>query len=125
MLLTIGRQEVAAFAGLPQQFWIRALEAPDPPLPEHHELILQRGPFTVDGERKLLRELSIDLLITKNSGGSMTSAKLGAACDLGLPVLMIQRPALPAGVPVVATVDDALARTLANRYQLDTISLWP
>ena len=61
----------------------------------------------VDGERELLRRNWIDALVTKNSGGAMTHAKLDAADDLGVTVVMVDRPPLPDGVDAVATVDDA------------------
>jgi precorrin-6A/cobalt-precorrin-6A reductase len=113
VLLTIGRQAVTAFAGLPQRFWLRAVEAPDGLLPARCELILDRGPFTLDGELELLQRLAVDVLVTKNSGGPMTVAKLGAARTLGLPVVMVERPALPAGLALVDDVAAALAWTQA------------
>jgi precorrin-6A/cobalt-precorrin-6A reductase len=109
VFLTIGRQGASAFRGLPQRFWIRALEPPDGPMPLRHELVLQRGPFQLDDERKLLRDLAIDLLVSKNSGGTMTSAKLHAARELKMPVLMINRPALPDAISAVDSVDAAAA----------------
>jgi precorrin-6A/cobalt-precorrin-6A reductase len=68
---------------------------------------LSRGPYRYDDELALLREHRIDALVTKNSGGEMTRAKLDAAATLGIPVLMVQRPALPAGVSVVSSVEEA------------------
>ncbi len=109
VLLTTGRQGVAAFAGLPQRFWLRAVEPPRPDdVPARYELLLDRGPFDLDGERALLRRLAIDVLVTKNSGGPMTAAKLTAARELALPVVMVARPPLPAGVTVVHDVPAAL-----------------
>jgi precorrin-6A/cobalt-precorrin-6A reductase len=109
VLLTIGRQGVGAFAALPQRFWIRAVDPPDGARPARCELILDRGPFARAGELSLLQRLRVDLLVTKNSGGPMTVAKLGAARTLGLPVLMIERPRLPNAVRVVDDVPAALA----------------
>jgi precorrin-6A/cobalt-precorrin-6A reductase len=111
VLLTIGRQGVDAFAAAPQRFWLRAVDPPDAPVPAGCDLIIDRGPFTQDGELELLQRLAVDLLVTKNSGGPMTVAKLTAARILGLPVLMIERPALPGGVRVVDDVPTALAWT--------------
>lgn len=85
------------------------MTAPEGPLlPARHEVLLSRGPYRVDGERDLLREFGIDALVTKNSGGAMTHAKLEAAAETGVPVIMVSRPALPAGVRVVHTVDTAV-----------------
>jgi precorrin-6A/cobalt-precorrin-6A reductase len=112
VLLTIGRQGIGAFAHAPQRFWLRAVDPPDGPAPDRCELILDRGPFTLAGEVDLLRRLAIDLLVTKNSGGPMTEAKLTAARHLGLPVLLVARPALPDGVSTVADVPAALTWAL-------------
>jgi precorrin-6A/cobalt-precorrin-6A reductase len=108
VFLTTGRTGTAAFVGVDAWFLIRAVTAPDPDtLPADHELLLSRGPYRVDGERELLRRHRIDALVTKNSGGAMTHAKLDAADDLGVTVVMVDRPPLPVGVDAVATVDDA------------------
>jgi precorrin-6A/cobalt-precorrin-6A reductase len=109
VLLTIGRQGVAAFAAAPQRFWLRSVDPPEPPLPARSELLLDRGPFTVDGELALMRRLSIDIVVTKNSGGPMTAAKLVAARRLGLPVIMVDRPPVPAALQIADTVPSALA----------------
>ena len=93
--LTSGRQGLAAFADLDLWFLIRCVDPPEPPLPRHHEVILDRGPYEVDGERTLMTGHRIDVLVTKDSGGPLTSAKLTAARELGLPVLMIRRPPRP------------------------------
>jgi precorrin-6A/cobalt-precorrin-6A reductase len=88
---------------------IRVVTAPDiDMLPRNHELLLSRGPYDYDDERELLRSRGIEALVTKNSGGAMTRAKLDAASSLGADVLMIQRPALPDGVAVVSSVQDAV-----------------
>lgn len=108
VLLTTGRQSLAAFAGNTEWFLIRTVDPPSPPLPARHEVVLDRGPYTVDGEATLMREHRIDVLVTKDSGGALTAAKLVAARHLGLPVLMVDRPAPPDGVPTVATVPEAV-----------------
>jgi precorrin-6A/cobalt-precorrin-6A reductase len=109
VMLTTGRQSLAEFAELDLWFLIRTVDPPEPPLPARHLLLLDRGPYTVDGEAALIREQAIDVLVTKDSGGEMTAAKLVAARQLGLPVVMVDRPAPPAGVPAVSTVDEAAA----------------
>jgi precorrin-6A/cobalt-precorrin-6A reductase len=115
-LLAIGRQEVAAFAGVDDVwFLLRAIDPPDPPLPPHHELLLARGPFALDDERALLRAHAIDVVVTKDSGGDATRAKLDAARELGLPVLMVRRPPVPEGADVttVQTTDAAVGAVVS------------
>ncbi|MCV7036866.1 cobalt-precorrin-6A reductase [Mycobacterium heckeshornense] len=108
VFLTTGRSGVAAFADSDAWFLIRAVTAPDARcLPRRHQLLLSRGPYHYDGEYALLREHRIDALVTKNSGGEMTRAKLDAAAALHIPVVMVDRPRLPAGVTTVGTVDEA------------------
>lgn len=110
IFLTTGRSGAAAFAGSGAWFLIRAVTPPDPSaLPPHHQVVLSRGPYYYDGESALLREHRIDALVTKNSGGTMTRPKLDAAAALGIAVVMIDRPALPAGVVAVRTVAEAAA----------------
>jgi precorrin-6A/cobalt-precorrin-6A reductase len=105
--LTSGRQGLAAFADLELWFLIRCVDPPEPPLPRHHEVILGRGPYEVDGERALMTAHRIDVLVTKDSGGTLTSAKLTAARELGVPVVMIRRPKRP-DTEEVATVPEAV-----------------
>ncbi|MEV6236505.1 cobalt-precorrin-6A reductase [Lentzea sp. NPDC051838] len=107
IFLTTGRQDLAEFAGCPQWFLARMVEPPEPPMPHRIEVLLSRGPFTVEGELELMRSRAIDVLVTKDSGGSMTSAKLEAAARLGVPVVIVRRPPLPPA-STVATVDEAL-----------------
>ncbi|WP_355662101.1 cobalt-precorrin-6A reductase [Halomonas salifodinae] len=97
ILLAIGRQHLAAFAARPRHHYLlRLVDAPEapPPLPRHR-VVLDRGPFTLAGDLALLREHGIQRIICKNAGGSGAIAKLTAARELGLPVVMIERPALP------------------------------
>jgi precorrin-6A/cobalt-precorrin-6A reductase len=110
VFLTTGRTGVGAFARVDAWFLIRAVTPPDGgTLPPRHHLLLSRGPYRYDDELELLREHHIDALVTKNSGGDMTRAKLDAADALGVPVIMVDRPPLPQGVTTVRTVDDAAA----------------
>jgi precorrin-6A/cobalt-precorrin-6A reductase len=108
VLLTTGRQGLAAFAARPEWFLVRAVETPGGPLPADAEILLARGPFDVEHEERLLRERDIRVVVTKDSGGDATSAKLTAARRLGRPVIVVDRPPLPAGVEVVASVEAAL-----------------
>lgn len=106
--LTTGRQDVGAFAAQAGTwFLIRVVDPPTADLPPHHQLLRSRGPYDIAGERDLIERYRIDHLVTKNSGGSMTSAKLVAARDAGVPVIMVRRPVLPEGVKFVESVADA------------------
>jgi precorrin-6A/cobalt-precorrin-6A reductase len=109
IFLTTGRQTLAAFASSGAWFLARCVDPPEPPLPAQLRVLLDRGPFTAEGELALLREHRIDVLVTKDSGGTMAVAKLGAARELGLPVVMVDQPAPVGGVTVVPSVDAALA----------------
>lgn len=109
VFLTTGRDELRPFVKASQHFYLlRSVEAPAPDeLPAHVELIIARGPFRLDDELAILKDHAIDIVVTKNSGGEATYAKLEAARALGLPVIMVRRPALP-DAPSVEAVDDAL-----------------
>jgi precorrin-6A/cobalt-precorrin-6A reductase len=109
VLVTTGRQGLAAFAGVAAHCVVRSVDPPDPPLPARTTVVLARGPFTVDEERALMVEHDIDVVVTKDSGGAMTEAKLTAARERGIPVVLVRRPPVPPGVPVVATVEEASA----------------
>ncbi|MCF6737497.1 cobalt-precorrin-6A reductase [Blastococcus sp. KM273129] len=107
VFVTTGRQGLAAFAGVPGHCLVRSVDAPEPPLPRRVTVVLARGPFSVEEELELMRAHAVDVVVTKDSGGPMTAAKLTAARELRLPVVLVRRPALPLGVPVVATVGEA------------------
>ncbi|MBV9090352.1 MAG: cobalt-precorrin-6A reductase [Mycobacteriaceae bacterium] len=110
VFLTTGRSGVAAFADSTAWFLIRVVTEPDPKsLPRRHTLLLSRGPYRYDDELALMRENRIDALVTKNSGGELTRAKLDAAAALDLPVVMVQRPPPPDGISPVGTVAEAAA----------------
>lgn len=102
VFLTIGRQELAAFAHLTALWFLMRMI--DPPLPNTPvppgTLLLKRGPFTLADELALLRAYRVEAIVSKNSGGDATYAKIRAARELGLAVVMIQRPPLPAGEQV-------------------------
>lgn len=106
VFLTTGRQGLPAFAHLDDLwFLIRCVDPPEPPLPRHHELLLDRGPYEKAAETELLRR--VDVLVTKDSGGTLTSAKLTAARELGKPVLVVRRPPRPA-TETAETVPEAV-----------------
>jgi precorrin-6A/cobalt-precorrin-6A reductase len=115
VLLTTGRQGLEAFAGIGDAwFLIRCVDPPEVALPARHELLLDRGPYTHAGERSLMQAHGIDVLVTKDSGGAHTIAKLDVARELGLPVVVVCRPPSPAGVELIGSVDQALAWTMAQ-----------
>jgi precorrin-6A/cobalt-precorrin-6A reductase len=105
VFLTTGRQGLAAFAALDLWFLIRCVDPPDGPLPARCEVLLARGPYQREAERALMRGHGIDVLVTKNSGGPLTEGKLDAARDLGIPVVMVSRPAAAAAESVTAVSD--------------------
>lgn len=115
ILLTTGRLGLAAFAHLTElHFVVRSVEPPEPPLPPDVKVLLARGPFTVADEAALLREHRIDVVVTKDSGGAATSAKLAAARAAGVPVVVVRRPPLPDGVSAVPDVAGVLERLGLN-----------
>ncbi|MGW1882698.1 cobalt-precorrin-6A reductase [Streptomyces sp. NPDC001970] len=111
VFLTTGRMGLAAFADADDTLWflVRSVDPPEPPHPARMEVLLDRGPFTIDGERALLRGHRIDVLVTKDSGGAATVPKLTAAREAGIPVVIVRRPTVPDGVPVATTPEEALA----------------
>jgi len=123
VLLTIGQKDLAPFAAVPHHHYVvRSIERPSAEsLPPSVELISARGPFDEAGEQALLRQHRIEALVTKNSGGDATAAKLAAARALGIDVIMVQRPAAPKldGVAVDIVTDAAGALAwLAARHEL-------
>jgi precorrin-6A/cobalt-precorrin-6A reductase len=109
VLLTTGRQGLAAFANVAGAwFLVRCVDPPDPPFPPDSEILLDRGPYTLTGELELIDGQAIDLVVTKDSGGDLTLAKLDAARERGLPVIVVDRPP-PVAVPTVTTVEAAQA----------------
>ncbi|MGW7255379.1 cobalt-precorrin-6A reductase [Streptomyces sp. NPDC054834] len=111
VFLTTGRLGLSAFAHLSDlHFVVRSVEPPEPPTPPGLDVLLARGPFTVAGELELLRAHRIDVLVTKDSGGEATAAKLTAARELGLPVVVVRRPPLPEGVTALPDEAAVLAR---------------
>ncbi|AZM56043.1 cobalt-precorrin-6A reductase [Streptomyces sp. WAC 01529] len=112
VFLTTGRMGLAAFTGDPELdglwFLVRSVDAPEPPFPARMEVLLDRGPFSLEGERELLRRHRVDVVVTKDSGGAATSPKLVAAREAGVPVVVVRRPAVPASA-AVASPQEAVA----------------
>ena len=105
VMLTIGSQGLDPFVHLPAiRFLVRAVEPPSVALDaERFEVMLARGPFDLDSECRLLQSYAIDVLVSKNSGGSAARAKIDATRELDIPVVMVARPPPPSG-DTVATV---------------------
>ena len=96
VMLAVGRMHLEAFAPNPQHFYLLRLVDPpkDPPsFPDHHVLV-SRGPFTEGDDRALMEKHRIDLVVSKNAGGTGAYAKIAVARALGLPVIMIDRPSV-------------------------------
>jgi precorrin-6A/cobalt-precorrin-6A reductase len=114
-LLTTGRQGLAAFASVSDAtFVIRCVDPPQVALPRHHTVLLDRGPYTVDGELALIDAHQVDVVITKDSGGPLTAAKLEAARRRALPVIVVRRPPRPV-LPEVASAAEAAAWVVRQR----------
>jgi precorrin-6A/cobalt-precorrin-6A reductase len=107
VFLAIGRQTIGAFATAPQHhYFLRLVDPPTDLLPlPRSEVVIARGPFTVEGDRALLQTHRIEVIVAKNAGGAGAEAKLIAARDLRLPVVLIDRPCVP---------DRRIARTVAE-----------
>jgi precorrin-6A/cobalt-precorrin-6A reductase len=119
VFLSIGRQELAIFSTLPDRwFLMRMVEPPSLNgfLPQG-KVLLARGPFDLDEERSLLQTYKIEVIVSKNSGGNATYPKILAARELGIPVIMVQRPELERG-ETVAEIKEAIA-WLKNKLEND------
>ena len=114
VFVTVGRQQMPAFEAAPQHdYLIRTIDAPEPmPALPSARLLLARGPFTLEDERALLADEGIEVLVSKNSGGDGTRAKIDAARLLDLPVILIRRPAQSGGLAFhdTASLIDELER---------------
>jgi precorrin-6A/cobalt-precorrin-6A reductase len=107
-LFTLGREPLAHLDEIPpQQFWtVRCLDAHE--ASPRARILATRGPFTLEGERTLFSAEAFDVVVSKNSGGSATEAKLEVARERGLPVVMLRRPELPAVDREFTNVSDLL-----------------
>ncbi len=113
--LTTGRQSLPSFFGwADRDVVVRVVDPPEVHLPERWTVIRSRGPYDYPKERRLLSELAIDTLVIKDSGGDLTASKLDAARDLGVPVVVIERPPRPAGGSSVATLAEVLDWLFVN-----------
>ncbi|MFD9359710.1 cobalt-precorrin-6A reductase [Streptomyces sp. NPDC060031] len=109
VFLTTGRMGLHTFAHLTDTwFLVRSVDPPTAPVPPRLEVRLARGPFTLDDERQLLARHRIDVVVTKDSGGSATAPKLTAAREAGIPVLVVRRPPVPQDVAEAGSVTAAL-----------------
>jgi precorrin-6A/cobalt-precorrin-6A reductase len=107
--LTTGRQSLETFLGWGDRHaLVRVVDPPEIEVPARWTVITARGPYRYADERRLMLDFGVDVLLTKDSGGSHTAAKLDAAGDLGIPVVVIARPTRPPGVPTVAGVADVV-----------------
>ncbi len=111
VLLSVGRQHTLDYVPHLENRHVvaRVVEPPSGILPSRWVLLCSKGPVTLAGERKLFKEHEISVLVTKDSGGELTEAKLHAAAELGAHVVMIRRPAMPEGLTQVSNAEDALA----------------
>jgi precorrin-6A/cobalt-precorrin-6A reductase len=109
VFVTTGRGGLQAYArDQRHSYLIRSIEPPDPPLPPRHTVVLDRGPFTLEDETALMHRHAVHALVTKNSGGTSTEAKLVAARLRRIPVIMVDPPAPPDGVEPAGSVAEAL-----------------
>jgi precorrin-6A/cobalt-precorrin-6A reductase len=122
VFLSLGRLELAAFTAAPQHDYIaRTIDPPGAgPLPPRIRFVHGRGPFDTIGETAFLARERIDMVVSKNSGGEATYAKIAAARDIGLPVVMIARPTKPAGIALAGP--EAALRWLEERLAHDGAS---
>lgn len=114
--LTVGRQSLDRFTGplVDADALVRVVDPPDISLPARWTLLTSRGPYTADAERALMVAHGCDVVVTKNSGGSFTWAKLQVADELGLHVVVVRRTAYPAVVQTMSAAADAAAWVLAR-----------
>lgn len=114
VFLSVGRQWAPKFLALSGYVLLRVVEPPTVAVPASWEVLRAQGPFDPGAERDLLRSRRIDVMVTKDSGGGATAAKLDAAAELGVPVVVVARPIEPPGLTRVETVDAAVGWLVAH-----------
>ena len=110
MFLTVGRQGLDCFSGLDDiWFLVRLIEVMETPLPlADYQVLFRRPPYSLDEERAIMKDHAIDCLVAKNSGGPATEAKITAALEADIPIVLVQRPDPPPGERV-ERIDDCMA----------------
>lgn len=109
VLLTTGHTGLETFLERDDcHIHVRVIERPEYDLPAHADVIVSRPPYTLEDEMALLRRHGITHLVSKNSGGAQTAAKLEAAQEMGVKVIMIARPTYGPAVEV-DSVEAAIA----------------
>lgn len=116
VFLTVGRLSLPAFGAAPQHHYlVRSIDAPDDlSMLPNRRLLLARGPFDAGAEEALMRREAVEVVVTKNSGGTATVGKIEAARRLGLPVVMVDRPPRPV-LPEATSVEEAVGWLEAHR----------
>ncbi|WP_170599319.1 cobalt-precorrin-6A reductase [Ruegeria arenilitoris] len=103
VFLAVGRMHLEDFAAQPQHHYLLRLVDEPGPLPFGDcDVVVSRGPFTIEDDTALMRRHRTELVVSKNAGGTGARAKLDAARALGIPVLMIDRPRLPRRVELTS-----------------------
>jgi precorrin-6A/cobalt-precorrin-6A reductase len=120
VFITSGRQQLEPFFNLAlvnPEIWflIRCIDPPDIEIP-NSKVLLDRGAFSLDGERQLLKDHQIDVIVSKNSGGEATYAKIMVARELNIPIVMIKRPTMPV-CDRVSNVEEAIAWLNLNFFE--------
>jgi precorrin-6A/cobalt-precorrin-6A reductase len=107
-LITTGHEGLEAFLERNDcSLLVRLIEPPARPLPRFARLLLGRPPYGLAEERALFTREGITHLVTKNSGGAQTAAKLEAARLSGAEVIMVARPVYGPAIEV-GTVEAAI-----------------
>lgn len=118
ILLTIGRQPLNHYLGplRARRVFARVVDPVEEDIPSSWQVILDRGPYSFEGELSLMKRERIDVVVTKDSGGGYTRAKLDAADELGTAVVIVRRPTPEAGGQVQSVSDvDAAVQWLQTR----------